>query len=139
MTDDEQAIRGLVSRWHAATRDGDTSTVLSLMTDDALFLTPGRAPMTQTEFASLAAQGAAAKPRIEIDQQILELEVFGEWAFMRSQLAVSVTPAGSASPMRRSGQTLTIFKKQGDRWLLFRDANLLAPAVAAMNHGEVPT
>lgn len=126
--DDEQAIRGLVSRWHAATRDGDTATVLSLMTDDALFLTPGRAPMTKTEFASLAAQGAAAKPRIEIDQQILELEVSGERAFMRSQLEVSVTPAGSASPMRRSGQTLTIFKKQGDRWLLFRDANLLAPA-----------
>jgi|JI7StandDraft_1071085.scaffolds.fasta_scaffold64564_2 hypothetical protein len=47
---------------------------------------------------------------------------------MRSNLEVSFTPADSASPMRRIGQTLTIFKKLGDRWLLLCDANLLAPA-----------
>jgi uncharacterized protein (TIGR02246 family) len=44
MTDDEQAIRNLVDTWIAATGAGDLSTVLSLMTDDVVFMVPGRPP-----------------------------------------------------------------------------------------------
>lgn len=126
MSDDEQQIRHLAARWISATRDGDTPAVLALMSDDALFLTPGRAPTTKAEFASLSQSNAASKPRIEIDQHIDDLEVSGALAFMRATLAVSITAPGGAT-MRRRGQTLTIFRKEGDRWLLFRDANLLAP------------
>ena len=45
MTSDEQAIRQLVTTWMEATKRGDTATVLSLMTDDAVFLIAGREPM----------------------------------------------------------------------------------------------
>jgi hypothetical protein len=43
-------------------------------------------------------------------------------------LTVVVTPPGGASPMTRAGHTLTILHKQDGKWLLARDANLLAPA-----------
>jgi uncharacterized protein (TIGR02246 family) len=42
MSPDEQQIRDLVARWMAATIAGDTATVLSLMTDDVVFLVAGR-------------------------------------------------------------------------------------------------
>lgn len=125
MSDDEQQIRLLVARWHTATRDGDTPAVLALMTDDALFLAPGRAPMTKADFASLSQSNAVSRPHVEIDQHIDDLEISGALAFMRATLAVSITAPGGAT-MHRRGQTLTIFRKEGNRWLLFRDANLLA-------------
>ncbi len=43
--DDEGQIRQVVATWHAASRSGDVDTVLGLMTDDVVFLVPGRAPM----------------------------------------------------------------------------------------------
>ena len=44
MTDDERAIRQVIETWMQASRDGDTATVLSLMTEDAVFMVPGREP-----------------------------------------------------------------------------------------------
>jgi uncharacterized protein (TIGR02246 family) len=123
MTDDERAIRELVAKWMAASRAGDTETVLSLMTDDVVFMVAGREPFGKEAFA------AAAKDmkdvRIEGSSDIRELQVLGDWAYLRSYLQVTVTPPGGNS-VRRSGYTLTILKKQPDgRWLLARDANLL--------------
>jgi uncharacterized protein (TIGR02246 family) len=45
MPGDEQELRELVSAWQAASRAGDTDTVLRLMADDVVFLVPGRSPM----------------------------------------------------------------------------------------------
>jgi len=41
MTDDERAIRELVATWMAASKAGDTATVLSLIADDAVFMVVG--------------------------------------------------------------------------------------------------
>jgi uncharacterized protein (TIGR02246 family) len=56
---------------------------------------------------------------------IKEIEVLGDWAWVRNHITVTMTPPGGV-PVKRSGYTLTILKKQPDgRWLLARDANLL--------------
>lgn len=126
MTDEEQ-IRTLVAAWHAATRAGDTDTVLGLMTDDAVFLLPGRPPMDKAAFAALSrVPPGAARPAIDIRADIEELLVSGDFACMRAHLAVTITPPGGAAPMQRAGHTLTVFRRVDGRWLLARDANLLA-------------
>lgn len=124
---DEQAIRDLVATWMDATREGDTATVLGLMTDDAVFLTPGRAPMTKADFAK-AAEGPSRgqAPRVDAHSEILEIQLMGDWAFMRSRLKVTMTPPDGSPPTRREGHTLTVFRKDGGQWKLARDANLLA-------------
>ena len=125
MSDDERAIRELIARWMAASQAGDTQTVLSLMTDDVVFMVPGREPFGKQEFA--AASQAMTGARIEGRSDIRELQVLGDWAYLRSYLEVSVTPPGGNS-VRRTGYTLTILRKQPNgRWLLARDANLLNP------------
>jgi len=50
MTDDERAIRELVSTWMTASQSGDINTVLSLMTDDVIFMVPGREPFGKDVF-----------------------------------------------------------------------------------------
>ena len=125
MTDDERAIRNLVDTWMAASRSGDLPAVLRLMADDVIFMVPGREPFGKDAFAA----GSTAMKDVHIDgrSEIEEIQVLGGWAFLRNHIDLTMTREG-APPVRRSGYTLTILRKEPDgRWLLVRDANLLAP------------
>lgn len=128
MQSDEQEIRDLVATWMAATKAGDVETVLSLMADDVVFLVPGKPVMRKPDFAAAAAAQATGKaPKFEGTSEIQEVKVLGDWAFMWTRLTVVATPPGGAPSTTRSGHTLSILKKERGRWVLARDANLLAP------------
>jgi uncharacterized protein (TIGR02246 family) len=123
MTEDERAIRQLVSTWMAASQAGDTETVLSLMADDVVFMVAGEAPFGKEKFAA-AARGMK-NVRMEGTSDIRELTVLGDWAYLRNHLVVTMTPPGG-QPVRRAGYTLTILRKTpAGQWLLSRDANLM--------------
>ena len=47
---DEQQIRAVIGLWIKASREGDLATVMNLITDDVVFLTPGNLPMRRAEF-----------------------------------------------------------------------------------------
>ena len=124
MIDDERSIRMLVENWMSASNAGDIDTVLNLMADDVLFIVPGREPFGKSEFkaASESMRGMAMNGRAEI----LELQIIGDWAWIRNHIDVEMTAPGG-SPVRRSGYTLTILHKQSDgQWRLARDANLVS-------------
>jgi uncharacterized protein (TIGR02246 family) len=124
---DEQAIRELVSDWLAASKAGDVDKVLSLMTDDVVFLVHGERPMHKSEFAAAArSQAGPNAPRVDGSADIQELKVLGDWAFLWTKLRVVVTPKGAA-PITRAGYTLTILRKANGQWRLARDANMLVP------------
>ncbi len=124
VTPDEQAIHDLVGKWLEASGAGDTETVLSLMADDVVFLVPGREPFGKEAFA--AAARSMQGVRLEGKSEIRELEVLGDWAYLRAYLRVAITPPGG-NTVQRSGYTLSILRKAPDgRWLLARDANLLS-------------
>jgi uncharacterized protein (TIGR02246 family) len=128
MQSDEEQIRQLVTTWMSATKAGDVGSILSLMADDVVFLVPGRPPMRKDEFASTArAQASQAAPGIDGTSEIREIEVIGDWAFMWTKLSVVITPRDGSQPMERAGHTLSILRKEQGRWVLARDANLLAP------------
>jgi uncharacterized protein (TIGR02246 family) len=123
MHDDERAIRALIETWMAASKSGDTAKVLSLMTDDAVFMVPGHEAFGKEAFA--AASKDQAGMAIDGSSDIREIKVLGDWAYLRNHLTVTMTPSGG-EPIRRAGYTLTILTKTSDgRWLLARDANLL--------------
>jgi uncharacterized protein (TIGR02246 family) len=124
MSEDERAIGDLIATWMAASKAGDHDTVLGLMTDDVVFMVPGREPFGKAEFA--AASKGMQGMLMEGTSDIVELKVAGDWAYLRNRLEVTLTPPGGA-PRTRSGYTLTVLRKEPDgKWLLARDANLLA-------------
>jgi uncharacterized protein (TIGR02246 family) len=124
MTQDELAIRQLVEKWLTASTAGDLQTVLSLMADDVVFMVPGREPFGKEAFA--AASEGMKNFRMDGTSEIQEIQVLGDWAYLRSHLRVTMTPVMGGNPVRRSGYTLTILRKRDDgSWVLVRDANLL--------------
>jgi uncharacterized protein (TIGR02246 family) len=132
MSTDEQQIRDLVATWMQATQAGDVDTVLGLMTDDVVFLVAGRPPMDKAGFAAAArAQASGEAPTFEGRSEIQEIQLAGDWAFMWTRLSVVATLPGGAPPIERAGHTLTVLRREGGRWKLARDANLLAPVPPA--------
>jgi len=129
MTSDEQQIRELIATWMSATQAGDVEKVLSLMTEDVVFLVPGAPPFGKQKFAEAMAPAApdAPRPHFEGHSEIQEITVNGDWAFLWTRLTVEVTPPGGGKPAKRVGHTLSVLRKTGGRWLLARDANMLAP------------
>jgi uncharacterized protein (TIGR02246 family) len=126
MTDDERAIRELVATWMRASQAGDIDTVLGLMTDDVVFMVPGREPFGKEVFAATSRGMSGA--RMSGNNDIRELVVVGNIAYLRNHIDMTITPPGGTR-MRRAGYTLTILRKgQDGRWRLARDANLLSKA-----------
>jgi uncharacterized protein (TIGR02246 family) len=58
---------------------------------------------------------------------VREIKVLGDWAYIRNYIEIIVTPAGGGDAVRRTGYTHSILRKQADgKWVLWRDANLVA-------------
>lgn len=125
---DESAIRELQQTWFRATMEGDCATIKTLMTDDVVFLTPGRPPFGKAEFIDTF---NAMKDQVAItcSGEYEEVIVTGNLAYARARLDVNVTPKRGGAPKRLAGYTLSIFKRcVNGQWQLCRDANLIAPA-----------
>src|SRR5689334_23712444 len=84
MTDDERAIRALIESWMTASQAGDVDTVLGLMSDDVVFMVPGREPFGKEAFAN-ASRGMSGM-RMEGKSEIRELKVLGDWAYLRNHI-----------------------------------------------------
>ena len=122
---DKQAIRDMVHTWLEASKRGDSTTLLKLLADDVVFITPGREPFGKEAFA--AQDDQMKDMNMEADIDIKEIEVAGSWAWMRSFLKVSFTPTGS-TPSKMSGHILTVLQKQPNgQWVIKRDANFVQP------------
>jgi uncharacterized protein (TIGR02246 family) len=112
----------------AASQAGDAETVLGLMTDDMVFMVPGREPFGKEAFA--AASQSMKNVRFEGTSDIREIAVLGDWAYLSNYLTATLTPPGG-EPVRRAGYTLSILRKDpSGKWLLARDANLMAKVEA---------
>jgi uncharacterized protein (TIGR02246 family) len=79
--EDERQIRKLIESWIAASNARDLPALMDMMTDDVVFMTPGRAPFGKAEF---------------------EIEIFGPRAYIRNHIQVELTSQGQP-PRRMSG------------------------------------
>lgn len=120
--DDQAAVRAVIQQWLEASNRGDHDAALALMADDVEFLVCGSPPFGKQRFAETAKQMAGVK--MSARSEIRDLEVAGDWAWVRSQLTVEMTPPGGET-RRREGAVLSVLRKQDGRWVFFRDANFL--------------
>lgn len=107
-----------------ASRAGDLATILDLMADDVLFMTPSREPFGKDQFR--ADFEAMRGTRLDGRAVIQEIRVDGDWAWIRNHIDLTINPQGGPS-LHRSGYALTILRRGIDGgWQLFRDANLVS-------------
>ncbi len=107
--------------------NGDVAEIADLMTDDVVFLTPGRAPFGRQEFLD---SFMAMKEHVAMNcgGEYTEIVVDGSLAYATARLEITVTPKNGGNARQLSGNALSVFKRLPDgKWRLSRDANLLTP------------
>jgi len=125
---DEQMIRSLVQTWMDASLAGDVPRVLELMDDDVVFLGAGRPPMRGKQAFAAQSRAMQGKVRFEGKAEVQEVRVFGDWAYSWVQLHVTVHPEDGSAPKIMAGPAMSILRRTPEgRWVMFRDANMLAP------------
>ncbi len=122
---DEQQIRDLIATWMKASREGDHATVMNLMAEDVVFLTPGDAPMRREDFEARSKE-MAPKVQIDGDFKVQEITVTGDLAVCWNYLEITVTPLHGGTAVKRAGNVLSVFRRGNDgQWRIWRDANML--------------
>lgn len=125
MQSDEQKIRELHSIWINAVNAGDLDRLLTLMTDDVVFMNPDQPPFGRDVFAPHFST-AHQQFHIRCVSDLEEVVVAGEVAYTRSKDTLSLTSRAGGPTTHLTGHRMTIYRKQPDgRWLLARDAHTL--------------
>jgi uncharacterized protein (TIGR02246 family) len=125
MSDDEQAIRALHAAWIAAANAGDLEHLLSLMTDDVVFLNPGLEPIGRDGFPGRFMAGHRQFD-LRCHSELREVEVAGATAWTLCRDTLSLRPRGGGEAKALAGHRMTIYHQQADgRWLLARDVHTL--------------
>jgi len=107
-------------------RIGDRVTNIA---EDVVFLTPGHPPMRGRDGFQTAFQAALKRFRIDPVSEVQEIQIAGDLAYCWTYITVTMTPINGGAAARRSGDTLTILRKQaGGAWMIARDANMLTAA-----------
>ena len=123
---DERVIREVHSTWINAVNAGDLICLLTLMTDDVVFLNPGQPPFGRDGF-SANFSAAHQRVRIRCISELEEVVVVGEVAYTRSRDALYVTPRADGEATQLAGYRISVYRKQPEgRWLLARDAHTLS-------------
>lgn len=124
---DERDIRDVHSAWVSAVNAGDVARLLTLMTDDVVFLNPGQAPFGRQAFP-IGFSAAHKQFRIRCISELEEVVIVGEVAYTLCRDWLSMTPYAGGQTTELAGHRITIYRKQADgRWLLARDAHTLSP------------
>lgn len=129
MHPDEQAVRDLHATWIAAVNAGDLAELRGLMTDDAIFMNPGREAVGPAEFP-VGFERAQRQFQLRCISDPHEVVVSGDHAYVRSRDALSLMPRDGGAAIELTGDRLTIYRKEPNgRWRLARDAHTLSPVL----------
>ena len=111
--------------WMKATAAGDVDTVLTLVTEDVVFMVAGQEPFGKDAFAK-GMHNMAGQFRVNGTVEIEEIAVLGDWAYSRTHVTVLMEPLSGAPLVHRSGLVMTIWRKgPADTWRIARDANIM--------------
>jgi uncharacterized protein (TIGR02246 family) len=105
---------------------GDVEAVLRLMSEDVVFIGVGRPPMKGRAAFEQGLRAVFKSHRIESRGDVQEVQVSGDLGYCWTRLTVRVIALAGGEVKERTGDTLSIFRRQTDgSWVLIRDANLL--------------
>jgi uncharacterized protein (TIGR02246 family) len=131
--DDLHAIQELTKAWLAAVQGKDLEQVLSMVTDDVIFLSASVPPIRGKDAVAALYRNMYARFDLVQTSAFEEVEVMGEWAYAWGSDSLVLIPLGGGTPIRLQGYGLTILQRQSDgSWRYRRGINSMVqiPPVA---------
>jgi len=110
-----RAIERLFERFTSAFNAKDLETLEASYSEDALLIPPGQ---TSIRGADAIIQGMWAPTfdafDVEAALPIHEIEVAGDWAFVRGTYRLRLDPVGGGDPLHEQGRYIDVVRKDAD-------------------------
>ena len=118
--EDIAANKALTEAYVQGINANDWAAVTALYTEDAILMPPNQ-PLVQGREAILA-WAEAFPPLTEFDLTLVEIDGFGDLAYVRGTGAMTMTPEGAPEPIKDKVKYIEIRRKQDDgSWLIAID------------------
>jgi uncharacterized protein (TIGR02246 family) len=125
---DAKAIQELTELWITAVKHQDIDRLLSLVTDDVVFLPPSGPPIQGRKAVGDLYRSLFTQFDVEQSARTEEIEVIGDWAFAWGTEMLTLSPRSGGPSIRTRGKGLTILRRQPDgSWNFARGINNLSP------------
>jgi uncharacterized protein (TIGR02246 family) len=108
-----------------AVEAGDPEGIMAHIDTDFVIKWPLGQPIQDRERLRTALASLQQRVRQEVQWEVLEARVLGDWAWVRSTETPTHFPKAGGDPRTFSGSRLTILRKVNGRWLLHRDYSSL--------------
>jgi uncharacterized protein (TIGR02246 family) len=118
--EDVASIKAVTEAFIQAVKSEDWAAVAAMYTEDAVFMPPNQ-PIVQGREA-IQTWMEAFPTLTEFNLIDVEIDGYGDLAFSRKTLSMTIAPEGAPEPIKDEGKALVIFRKQSDgSWLLAVD------------------
>jgi uncharacterized protein (TIGR02246 family) len=119
---DREAVAAIEDRIRAAYAIGDADGVAAQYTEDAILMSPGKPPVVGRKAIAETFRPFFAVFRGELAQEIEEIEVLGDQAYMRGKIRINVTAKKGRANAELHGKYLAIARRCPDGvWRFSRD------------------
>lgn len=119
---DKAGIESTMSAYNAALNGGDTAAVLTLYTDDGVFMPPYSQSAIGREAVRKAYDSVFKELKFNVRFDVAELvQLTPAWAYVRTNSAGTTAHASTGKTTSEANQELFIFKKGDDgKWRIAR-------------------
>jgi uncharacterized protein (TIGR02246 family) len=119
---DKEAIAAVEDRTRAAYGAGDPEAVAAQYTEDAVLMRPNNTAVVGREAIADSHRGFFSNFRAELTHEVDEIEVLGDWGYMRGRFLLVATPKRGGAPFRVQGKSLSIVRRASEGvWQYARD------------------
>ena len=119
---DREAVAAIEDHIRAAYAVGDADGVAAQYTEDAILMNPGRPAVVGREAIAEGFRPFFASFRGELAQEIEEIEVFGDQAYMRGKIKIKITAKKGSAKAELNGKYIAIARRDSDGvWRFARD------------------
>lgn len=118
---DRDAIISVLSQYEAALNASDTDAVMSLYTEDGVFMPQHSQSSVGAEAVHAAYDAVFRAITLNVEFDIQEvMQLAPQWAFARTNSAGTVTINATGGTNPEANQELFVFQKVGDDWKIAR-------------------
>lgn len=111
---DREEIERVQREYKDACNEGDLRKWMSTLTEDAVVLPPGSPVVSGAEIEKWAAETVFDEFNNGLTLIEDEVEVFGDWAFLRGRYRLSTTPKQGGDTVEDVGKYLDVMRRQDD-------------------------
>ena len=121
--DDRARMQEIAKAWVDNYLSGDLDGMMSFMHDDAMIMAANSPTVHGRDAVREYLSTRVGQPGVEFKDDLQEIRINGNWAYVRGAFHLAVTPEGAPEPVfRRHGRYLVIYEKTDEgEWMMLRD------------------